>query len=56
MAKKSFILLGHAQSGKTSIGEALIIKAGANKRLGSVDDESSVLDYNDYEKEGKQIK
>lgn len=53
MAKKTFILLGHAQSGKTTIGETLIYKGGANNRLGSVDDGSSILDYNDDEKERK---
>ncbi len=38
-------LIGHGQCGKTSLGEALLFATGAAKRLGSVDAETSVLDW-----------
>lgn len=38
-------LLGEGGIGKTSLGEALLYAAGANTRLGRVDDGSSVLDF-----------
>lgn len=48
--KRTFILCGHAQSGKTSLAEAIIFKAKAVSRLGKVDDQTSVSDYEDDEK------
>lgn len=38
-------LIGHGQCGKTSLGEALLFVTGAASRLGSVDGETSVLDW-----------
>ncbi|MBU1121727.1 MAG: elongation factor G [Candidatus Omnitrophota bacterium] len=51
--KRSFILCGHAQSGKTSLSEGFLFKSGVVTRLGKVDDESSVSDYEDDEKDRK---
>jgi len=48
---RNIVLLGHGGSGKTSLAEAILHKAGATSRLGSVDDKSSVCDYYDEEKE-----
>jgi len=46
-------LVGHEQAGKTSLADALLFKAKAVERRGSVDDGSSVSDYDDEEKEKK---
>src|SRR5207244_9363022 len=43
-------LVGHAATGKTSLADALLSKAGAVERRGSVDDKTSVSDYDDEEK------
>ncbi|UCD14799.1 MAG: elongation factor G [Candidatus Omnitrophota bacterium] len=51
--KRTFILCGHAQSGKTSLSEALLFKSGATTRLGKINDATSVSDYEDDEKERK---
>ncbi|MDD3296873.1 MAG: elongation factor G [Candidatus Omnitrophica bacterium] len=51
--KKTFLLCGHAQSGKTSLTEAILFKCKAISRLGRVDDETSTSDYEDDEKERK---
>ena len=51
MKKKTFLLCGHAQSGKTSLAEAILFKCGANSRLGSVTDGTSISDYEDDEKD-----
>jgi len=51
--KKTFLLAGHAQSGKTSLAEAILFKAKANSRLGSVDQSTSISDYEDDEKDRK---
>jgi len=50
---KTFLLCGHAQSGKTSIAEALLFKSGTTTRLGKVEDGTAVSDYEDDEKERK---
>jgi len=44
--KRNFVLLSHAQAGKTSLSEALLSKAGATTRKGSVADGTTVSDYN----------
>ena len=44
---------GHGHSGKTSIIENLIYKMGANTRLGKVDNNTSICDYQDDEKRRK---
>lgn len=53
MKKRTFLICGHAQSGKTSLAESLIFKSQAVTRLGSVDGGSSVSDYEDDEKDRK---
>src|SRR5210317_513128 len=42
-------LFGHGKSGKTSLAEALLFTAGKTKRLGKVDDGSSVMDFEQEE-------
>lgn len=51
--KRTFIICGHAQSGKTSVAEAILYKSGATSRLGSVVAGTSTSDYEDDEKERK---
>ncbi|MFH1772429.1 MAG: elongation factor G [Candidatus Omnitrophota bacterium] len=51
--KRTFLVCGHAQSGKTSICESILFKCGAVSRLGKVDDNTSFSDYEDDEKERK---
>lgn len=43
-------LFGHGASGKTSLADSLLFKAGAVDRRGSVDDGTSISDYDDEEK------
>ncbi len=38
-------LIGHTGSGKTSVAEAMLFNAGVTSRLGRVDEENSVLDF-----------
>ena len=47
---RNVVLLGHGASGKTSLAETILHKTGATNRLGSVDDGSTVCDYDDEEK------
>lgn len=51
--KRTFLLCGHAQSGKTSIAEAILFKSGALSRLGKVANATSISDYEDDEKKRK---
>lgn len=51
--KRNLILLGHAQSGKTSLAENLIFKCGAISRKGIVLEGNTVSDYNFDEIERK---
>lgn len=51
--KRTFLICGHAQSGKTSLAESILFKSGAASRLGSVDGGTSTSDYEDDEKERK---
>jgi elongation factor G len=48
---RNITLVGHQGSGKTSLAEALLFKAGVTNRLGSIPDGTSILDYTDEEKE-----
>ncbi len=48
---RNIALVGHGGCGKTSLAEALLFKAGATNRLGSVADRTSILDFTDEEKE-----
>jgi elongation factor G len=43
--KRSIVLLGHAQSGKTSLAEALLFRCKATNRKGSVSEGNTVSDY-----------
>jgi len=45
---RNVVLVGHGGAGKTSLAEAMLFLSGATKRLGSVDDGHSTLDY-DFE-------
>ncbi|MCL2340396.1 MAG: elongation factor G [Proteobacteria bacterium] len=42
---RNVVFLGHGNSGKTSLAEALLFTAGSLKRLGKVDDGSSSMDF-----------
>ena len=48
---RNVALVGHLGSGKTSIGEAFLFMSGANSRLGSVTDQTSMLNFEPEEKE-----
>ena len=47
---RNFGLFAHGGAGKTSLGEAMLYLAGVNNRLGKVDDETSILDFEPEEK------
>ncbi|MFH1396933.1 MAG: elongation factor G [Candidatus Omnitrophota bacterium] len=51
--KRNLILLGHAQSGKTSLAENLLFKCGAISRKGTVLEGNTASDYNFDEIERK---
>ena len=46
---RNIAIIGHGNCGKTSLAEAMLYTAGKIKRLGKVDEGSSVLDYEDEE-------
>ncbi len=46
---RNIVLAGHRASGKTSLADALLFQAKAVDRRGSVDDGSSVSDYDEEE-------
>jgi len=48
---RNIVLAGHPHGGKTSLAEALLFKAGVTKRLGSVPDKTSILDFHEEERE-----
>ena len=48
---RNLALCGHGDSGKTTLVEAMLFKAGAVSRLGAVTDGSTVSDYDVEEKE-----
>ncbi len=48
---RSFALAGHGGAGKTSVAEAILHITGHNTRLGSVSDGTSLMDYEEEEKE-----
>lgn len=49
---RNFALIGHSGDGKTSLGEAILHRAGATPELGRVDDGSSVLNHLPEERTG----
>ena len=49
---RNFALIGHSGDGKTSLGEAILHRAGITSELGSVDDGTSVLNYLPEERTG----
>lgn len=42
---RSFALVGHRSSGKTSVGDCILHAAGATRTQGSVDQQTSLLDF-----------
>jgi len=50
---RNIALLGHGGAGKTTLAEAMLHRAGATKRLGTIEDGSTVMDFTDIEKERK---
>ena len=50
---RNVAFVGHGASGKTSLVEGILFKAGATKRLGCVDEGTSVSDFDHEEKERK---
>ncbi len=48
---RNFALIGHSGDGKTTLGEALLFRAGATHALGKVDDGTSVLNFLPEEKD-----
>ncbi len=50
---RNVALIGHGGCGKTSLAEAMLLKSGAIQRLGSVDQGTSNLDYDEDEIERK---
>ena len=51
---RSVVLAGHAGSGKTTLGEQLLFKAGAIPRLGRVDDGTAHLDFEPEEQKRRE--
>lgn len=50
---RNIVVLGHSGSGKTSLVETLLYKAGATTRLGRVDQGTSIADADEEEKNRK---
>jgi len=50
---RNVAFVGHGASGKTSLVEGILFKAGTTKRLGCVDEGTSVSDFDPEEKERK---
>ena len=50
---RNFVLLGHTQSGKTTLCDALLYKLGLNDKRGSVDAGTSMSDYTEEERNRK---
>ncbi len=48
---RNVVLLGHGNSGKTSLAEAMLHTAGMINRLGSIDEKNTVSDFDDEEKD-----
>lgn len=50
---RNVVLVGHGNVGKTTLGEAILHKAGVIPRMGDVDSGNTVLDFDEIEKERK---
>ena len=50
---RNIVLVGHNSSGKTTLGDAMLFKTKSTSRQGSVDDGTSVFDFEPEEKERK---
>lgn len=50
---RNLVVLGHGDTGKTTLVSALLYGAGSVNRLGSVDDGTAVTDYDEEEQERK---
>jgi elongation factor G len=48
---RNVVLVGHQGSGKTSLAEAMLFNTGAINRLGRVEEQNTVSDWDDDEKE-----
>ncbi len=48
---RNVVLLGHSGCGKTSFAETMLFESGAIKRMGSVDNKSTVSDFTNIEQE-----
>ena len=48
---RNIAIIGHNSSGKTTLADAMLYKGGATKRFGSIDDGTSVFDFEPEEKE-----
>ena len=46
---RNFAIVGHASSGKTMLGEAMLAASGAINRLGSITNGTTVSDYHESE-------
>ena len=51
---RSVVLAGHAGSGKTTLAEQLLFRAGAIPRLGRVDDGTAHLDFEPEEQKRRE--
>jgi elongation factor G len=50
---RNLVLVGHGNTGKTTLVEALLHKAGVTQRIGTVEQGNTVCDFDDLEKERK---
>lgn len=48
---RNIALVGHASSGKTTLADTILYVAGASNRKGSVNDKTSLMDFEEEEKE-----
>jgi len=48
---RNVVLLGHPGAGKTTFAETMLFESGAIERRGTVDDQSTISDYTNIEKE-----